>query len=72
MSGAPFLTPAQVGEELQCSHDTVLRAIKAGDLVAVRYGRTTRISRIELDAFLTRQRTDAPRAALALRARRTA
>lgn len=70
MTDAPFLTPAQVGEELQCSHDTVLRAIKAGDLIAVRYGRTTRISRVELDAFLTRQRTDTPRAVL--RRRRTA
>jgi len=51
------------------SRDSVLRAIARGDLPAVRYGRTVRVSRSDLDAFLCRHRVGDQ---LAARRRRSA
>lgn len=68
-----WLTPDEVATELRCSHDTVLRAIRRGDLTAVRYGaRLVRVSRAELDAFLARHTTDALTARRRRPVRRTA
>lgn len=50
---AAYLSTREVAALLGCSDDTVLHAIGRGDLPAVRYGRLVRISRADLDAFLT-------------------
>lgn len=52
-----YLSPDEFAAELGCSHDSVLRAIKRGDLPAFRYGRLVRISRDDADAFLTAHTT---------------
>jgi excisionase family DNA binding protein len=52
-----WLTPSEVAEELRCSDDSVLAAIKRGDLEAMKYGRLVRISREALDAFLAANST---------------
>lgn len=55
-----YLSPSQIATELAVSRDTVLRAIHRGDLPAVSYGRTFRVSRDALDAFIARHTTSGP------------
>jgi excisionase family DNA binding protein len=47
-----ILTPEQVAEYLQLTTDTVYRLIRNHKLAAARVGRTYRIPREDLDAFL--------------------
>lgn len=56
-----YLSPDAFAAELGCSHDSVLRAIKRGDLRAFKYGRLVRISRADADAFLTAHTTTSAR-----------
>jgi excisionase family DNA binding protein len=60
-AGDDFLTTTEVAELLACSRDTVIRAVDAGDIEAVRYGRLIRIRRSEFDRFLEAYTTSGPR-----------
>jgi excisionase family DNA binding protein len=56
---ARFLTVAEVADMLRVSSMTVYRLIKAGDLRAVRVGKSYRLREEDIDAFLSRQYTEA-------------
>lgn len=47
-----YLAPADVAARLSCSTDTVLRAVHAGHLRAVKYGRLVRIAPDEVDRWI--------------------
>ena len=47
-----YLTVAEVAEQLRVSNMTVYRLINAGDLPAVRVGRSYRITEDDVDAYL--------------------
>lgn len=58
MTESPYLSPVQAAAELGCSHATILRAIKRGDLPRFKYGtRLFRIRRDDFDAFVKRHST---------------
>ncbi len=61
VAGAPvgFLTVAEVAGSLRVSTMTVYRLIKAGDLPAARIGKSYRIRRHDVDAFLSARYTQA-------------
>ena len=52
-----FLTPAEVAEILKLKKNTVYEMIKRGDLNANKLGKQLRISRSDLDAYLSGQTT---------------
>jgi excisionase family DNA binding protein len=54
-----FLTPAEVAEELRVSSMTVYRLIRAGELRAVRIGKSFRIRPDDVDAYLAERYSDA-------------
>jgi excisionase family DNA binding protein len=54
-----FLTVAEVADLLRVSGMTVYRLIKAGDLAAVRIGKSYRIREDDVDAFVARGYTQA-------------
>jgi excisionase family DNA binding protein len=54
-----FLTPQEVSDLLRVSIHTVRRWIKEGKLPAYKVGRAWRISKVDLDNWLNRQRTPA-------------
>ena len=54
-----FLTPAEVAEQLRVSSMTVYRLIKAGELRAVRIGRSFRLREDDVDAYLADRWSDA-------------
>ena len=54
---AAYLSPTEAAAFLAVSRDSVLRAIKRGDLPALTYGRLVRISRGDLDAFIAAHST---------------
>lgn len=56
---AQYLTVAEVAAILRVSTMTVYRLIKSGDLVAVRVGRSYRLSEDEVDRYLARGYTEA-------------
>lgn len=60
-AGAPvgFLTVAEVADQLRVSTMTVYRLVKAGELPAARIGRSYRIRRADVDAFLSARYTQA-------------
>jgi excisionase family DNA binding protein len=58
-SKARFLTVQEVADLLRVSTMTVYRLIKAGDLPAVRVGRSFRVSEEDVDAFLASGYTQA-------------
>jgi excisionase family DNA binding protein len=49
---ARFLTVQEVAELLRVSSMTVYRLIKAGDLPAVRVGRSFRVRDVDVEAYL--------------------
>ena len=49
---APFLTVAEVAEILRVSNMTVYRLINAGQLPAVRVGKSYRLTEADVDRFL--------------------
>jgi len=50
---ARFLTAQEVAELLRVSTMTVYRLIKAGDLPAVRVGRSFRVRDVDVDAYVS-------------------
>jgi excisionase family DNA binding protein len=56
---AQYLTVAEVAAILRVSTMTVYRLIKSGDLVAVRVGKSYRLSEDEVDRYLARGYTEA-------------
>jgi excisionase family DNA binding protein len=54
-----FLTVAEVASLLRVSTMTVYRLIKAGDLAAVRVGRSYRLREDDVDRYLARGYTQA-------------
>jgi excisionase family DNA binding protein len=56
---ARFLTVQEVAELLRVSSMTVYRLIKAGDLPAVRVGRSFRVRDVDVDAYLASRYTQA-------------
>lgn len=58
-SRANFLTVAEVATLMRVSSMTVYRLIKAGDLGAVRVGKSYRIHDEDVDAYLARRYTEA-------------
>ena len=56
-----MLTIRQVADELKVHYETVRGWIQSGELVALDIGRGYRISRIDLEDFKRRRRTDQKR-----------
>lgn len=56
---ARFLTVAEVAALMRVSTMTVYRLIKAGDLAAVRVGKSYRIKEDDVDQFLSKRYTEA-------------
>jgi excisionase family DNA binding protein len=56
---ARFLTVQEVAGMLRVSSMTVYRLIKAGDLPAVRVGRSFRVQESDVDAYLASRYTQA-------------
>jgi excisionase family DNA binding protein len=56
---ARYLTVAEVAELMRVSTMTVYRLIKAGDLAAVRVGKSYRIKEDDVDQFLAKRYTEA-------------
>ncbi|MCY3786658.1 MAG: helix-turn-helix domain-containing protein [bacterium] len=54
-----FMTVAEVAELMRVSTMTVYRLIKAGDLPAVRFGKSYRIEGADVDAYLADRYTRA-------------
>jgi excisionase family DNA binding protein len=54
-----FLTVTEVADILRVSTMTVYRLIKAGDLSAVRVGKSYRLREEDVDAFLAKRFTEA-------------
>jgi excisionase family DNA binding protein len=59
LSKARFLTVQEVADLLRVSSMTVYRLIKAGDLPAVRVGRSFRVAEADVDAYLASRYTQA-------------
>ena len=62
MAVTDLLTVAEVAERLRVSTMTVYRLIQRDELPALRIGRSYRIDRSDLDAYLAAQATDVDRA----------
>lgn len=58
-AGSSFVTVAEVAGQLRVSNMTVYRLIQAGQLPAVRVGRSYRIRDIDVDRYLSDQYTQA-------------
>jgi len=56
---ARFLTVQEVAKLIRVSSMTVYRLIKAGDLPAVRVGRSCRVRDVDVDAYLESRYTQA-------------
>ena len=56
---ARYLTAAEVAEAMRVSTMTVYRLIKAGQLPAVRVGKSYRLTEDDLDRYLSRRYTEA-------------
>ncbi len=59
LSKARFLTVQEVADLMRVSSMTVYRLIKAGELPAVRVGRSFRVSEPDVDAYLASRYTQA-------------
>lgn len=58
-SESSFVTVAEVAAQLRVSNMTVYRLIQAGQLAAVRVGRSYRIRDTDIDRYLSDQYTQA-------------
>ena len=59
LSKARFLTVQEVAALMRVSSMTVYRLIKAGELAAVRVGRSFRVSEVDVDGYLASRYTQA-------------
>ncbi len=57
MSENPLLTVKEVAQELKVSERWITQQITEGKLPAVRFGKTYRIYRSDLDEFIRKHRT---------------
>ncbi|WP_417220006.1 helix-turn-helix domain-containing protein [Arthrobacter sp.] len=57
-SNARFMTVAEVAEMMRVSKMTVYRLVHAGDLPAVRFGRSYRVPETAVEAYLNTARVD--------------
>lgn len=55
-----FLTVAEVAQQMRVSKMTVYRLVNAGDLTAIRVGRSVRVPERALTDFLRAAQTDVP------------
>ena len=53
MTTANYLTPREVAEELGMHRDSIYNFIRSGELRAFKLGESLRISRNDLDEFIT-------------------
>lgn len=51
-AGEELLTVAEIAEEMKSSRATVTSLIRKGDLIAMRWGRTWRVRRSDLNIYL--------------------
>lgn len=51
-AGEELLTVAEIAEEMKSSRATVTSLIRKGDLIAMRWGRTWRVKRSDLNVYL--------------------
>jgi excisionase family DNA binding protein len=59
MNDAPdYLTTAEVAALLRVSRPTVIKAVRERGLPAVQLGRVLRFARVDVDAWLQRQREE--------------
>ena len=58
-AGQAFLTVAEVASMLRVSNMTVYRLVKAGDLRAVRVGKSYRLTAADVDRYLADRYTEA-------------
>lgn len=58
VTGAKMLTVADIAQRLGLCKMTIYRRIKAGELPAVRVGRSYRVDEADFAAYLGRARTD--------------
>ena len=58
-ASARFLTVQEVADLMRVSSMTIYRLIKAGDLPAVRVGRSFRVRDVDVDAYLAKRYTEA-------------
>jgi excisionase family DNA binding protein len=56
---ARFLTVAEVADQMRVSNMTVYRLIKAGEIGAVRVGKSYRIAEHDVDRYLASRYTEA-------------
>ena len=56
---ARFLTVAEVADQMRVSNMTVYRLIKAGEIGAVRVGKSYRIAEDDMDRYLASRYTEA-------------
>lgn len=56
---ARFLTVAEVASQLRVSNMTVYRLVKAGELAAVRVGKSYRLREDDVDRYLRHRYTEA-------------
>ena len=59
LSKSRFLTVQEVADLMRVSSMTVYRLIKAGDLPAVRVGRSFRVRDVDVDTYLSSRYTQA-------------
>ena len=59
LSKARFLTVQEVADLMRVSSMTVYRLIKAGELPAVRVGRSFRVAEVDVDTYLASGYTQA-------------
>jgi excisionase family DNA binding protein len=59
LSSSRFLTVREVATLLRVSSMTVYRLIKAGELPAVRVGRSFRVAEVDVDRYLAARYTQA-------------
>lgn len=57
-SNARFMTVAEVAEVMRVSKMTVYRLVHAGDLPAVRFGRSYRVPETAVETYLNTARVD--------------
>ncbi len=58
MDNRQFFTPTEVAEELKLNLLTIYKYIRSGDLSAVRFGRTYRVSEEDLERFIEKNKVN--------------
>jgi excisionase family DNA binding protein len=64
LTGAPFLTVAEIAQRMRVSKMTVYRLVHSGELPAVRFGRSFRVQRAAVEELIHAARYEAGRDAV--------